>query len=82
MVRHCLVARSIEERTQLGDEWGFGVPLLLLRGYTWLEDFEAVDREAAAAQAVPSITESARLVDVRGAQALAWFKGRPPYPGC
>ncbi len=74
VVRHCLVARGIEERTQLGDEWGFGVPLLLLRGYTWLEDFEAVDREAAAAHAVPSITESARLVDVRGAQALAWFE--------
>ena len=74
VVRHALAARSIEERTQLGDEWGFGVPLLLLRGYTWLEDFEAVDREAAAAQAVPSVTESARLVDVRGAQALAWFE--------
>ena len=74
VVRHCLVARSIEERTQLADEWGFGVPLLLLRGYTWLEDFAAVDREAAAAQAVPSVTESARLVDAPGAQALAWFE--------
>jgi LuxR family maltose regulon positive regulatory protein len=74
VVRHCLTARSIEDRTQLGDEWGFGVPLLLLRGYTWLEDFEAVDREAAAAQTVPSVTESARLVDIRGAQALAWFE--------
>ncbi len=73
-VRHALVARSIEERTHRADEWGFGVPLLLLRGYTWLEDFEAVDQEAAAAQAVPSVTESARLVDVRGAQALAWFE--------
>ncbi len=75
VVRHCLTARSIEGRTQLADEWGFGVPpLLLLRGYTWLEDFEAVDREAATAQTVPSVTESSRLVDVRGAQALAWFK--------
>ena len=73
-VRYCLAARGIEERTQLGDEWGFGVPLLLLRAYTWLEDFEAVDREAAAAQAMPSVAEPARLVDVRGAQALAWFE--------
>ena len=73
-VRHALAARAIEERTLLGDEWGFGVPLLLLRAYTWLEDFEAVDREAAAAQAMPSVTEPARQVDVRGAQALAWFE--------
>ena len=73
-VRHALEARSIEERTLLGDEWGFGVPLLLLRAYTWLEDFEAVDREAVVAQAMPSVAEPARLVDVRGAQALAWFE--------
>ena len=73
-VRYALAARSIEERTLLGDEWGFGVPLLLVRAYTWLEDFEAVDREAAAAQAMPSVDEPARLVDVRGAQALAWFE--------
>jgi ATP/maltotriose-dependent transcriptional regulator MalT len=73
VVRHALAARSIEERTLLGDEWGFGVPLLLLRAYTWLEDFAAVDREVAAALAIPSLAESARLVAVRGAQALAWF---------
>jgi LuxR family maltose regulon positive regulatory protein len=73
-VRYGLAARGIEERTLLGDEWGFGVPLLLLRAYTWLEDFEAVDREAAAALAMPSVAEPARLVDVRGAQALAWFE--------
>ena len=73
-VRHALAARAIEERTLLGDEWGFGVPLLLLHAYTWLEDYQAVDREAAAAQAMPSVAEPARLVDVRGAQALAWFE--------
>ena len=73
-VRYALAARGIEERTQLGDEWGFGVPLILLHAYTWLEDFDAVDREAAAALAMPSLTESARLVNVRGAQALAWFE--------
>src|SRR5580704_1953407 len=73
-VRYGLAARAIEERTLSGDEWGFGVPLLLLRAYTWLEDFAAVDGEAAAAQAMPSVAEPARLVDVRGAQALAWFE--------
>ncbi len=73
-VRYGLAARGIEERTLLGDQWGFGVPLLLLRAYTWLEDFEAVDREAAVAQAMPSVAEPARLVDARGAQALAWFE--------
>jgi len=73
-VRHALAARGIEERTLLGDEWGFGVPLLLLHAYTWLEDYPAVDREAAAAQAMPSVAEPAKLVDVRGAQALAWFE--------
>ena len=50
------------------------MPLLLLHAYTWLEDFEAADREAAAAQAMPSVAEPARLVDLRGAQALAWFE--------
>ncbi len=55
-VRHGLAARGIEERTRLGDEWGFGVPLLLMRAYTWLEDFAAVDREVAAAQALPSVS--------------------------
>ena len=73
-VRYGLAARGIEERTLLGDQWGFGVPLLLLRAYTWLEDFAAVDREAAVAQAMPSVAEPARLVDARGAQALAWFE--------
>ena len=73
-VRHSLAARDIEERTLLEDEWDFGVPLLLLRAYTWLENFEAVDREAAAAQAMASAAEPAGLVDLRGAQALAWFE--------
>ena len=73
-VRYGLAARGIEERTRRGDEWGFGVPLILIHVYAWLEDFAAVDREAAAALAMPSVADSARLVDVRGAQALAWFE--------
>jgi LuxR family transcriptional regulator, maltose regulon positive regulatory protein len=73
-VRYGLAARDIEERTRLEDEWSFGVPLLLVRAYTWLEDFVAVDREAAAARAMPSVADPARQVDLRGAQALAWFE--------
>jgi LuxR family transcriptional regulator, maltose regulon positive regulatory protein len=72
-VSYGLATRGMEGRNLLDDEWGFGVATLLLRGYTWLEDFEAVDREAAVAQAMSSVTDSAGLVDVRGAQALAWF---------
>ena len=72
-VRLALAARSIEERALLSDEWNAAVPLILIRAYRWLEDFEAVDREAAAALAVPLLGEPARLVAVRGAQASAWF---------
>jgi LuxR family transcriptional regulator, maltose regulon positive regulatory protein len=73
-VRYGLAALGIEERTQLTDEWTAAVPMILLRVYTWLEDFEAVDREVAAAFAIPSLPEPARLVDVRGAQAYALFE--------
>jgi LuxR family transcriptional regulator, maltose regulon positive regulatory protein len=73
-VRYALATRSIEERTLLGDEWSAAAPLILLRAYTWLEDFDAVGREVATALALPSLTETAGLVDVRGAQALAWFE--------
>src|SRR4029077_14095480 len=64
---------DIEERTMIADEWNAAVPMILLRVYTWLEDFEAVEREAAAARAMPSLAEPVKLVLVRGAQALAWF---------
>jgi len=73
-LRHALAARSIEERTLPGDEWNGIVPLVLLRAYTWLEDIEAVDREAAAVLRMPSLDGPAKLVDARGAQALAWFE--------
>jgi LuxR family transcriptional regulator, maltose regulon positive regulatory protein len=65
-------ARGIQERTNLQDEWNAAVPLILLRVYPCLDDFAAVDREAAAALATPDLTEPARLVLVPGAQALAW----------
>ena len=69
-----LAARAIQERTQLTDEWNAAVPLILMRVYTCLEDFQAVEREAAAALAMPALTEPAKLVLVPGAQALAWFE--------
>ena len=72
-VDEALAARAIQERTQLTDEWNAAVPLILLRVYNCLEDFQAVEREAAAALAIPGVTEPARLLLVPGAQALAWF---------
>ena len=71
-----LAARDIQERTQLADGWNAAVPMILTRVYTWLEDFRAVEREAAAAVAMPAVSEPVRLVHMRGARALAWFEGR------
>ena len=73
-VRYALAARSIEERTLVRDEWNAAVPMILLRGYMWLDDYEAVEREVAAALSMPSLAEPVKLVLVRGAQALAWFQ--------
>jgi LuxR family maltose regulon positive regulatory protein len=73
-VRYALAARSIEERTLVQDEWNAAVPMILLRGYMWLDDYEAVEREVAAALSMPSLAEQVKLVMVRGAEALAWFQ--------
>jgi LuxR family maltose regulon positive regulatory protein len=73
-LRYALAARSIEERTLLQDEWNAAVPMILLRVYMWLDDYEAVEREVAAALSMPSLTEPVKLVMVCGAQALAWFQ--------
>ena len=72
-VREALAARAIQERTQLTDEWNAAVPLILLRIYSCLEDFPAVERETAAALAMPDLAEPARLILVPSAHALAWF---------
>src|SRR5271166_3819272 len=70
-----LAARAIQERTSLTDEWvTAALPGVLLRAYACLEDYEAVEREAAAALAGPAITEPVNLVLVPGARALAWFE--------
>jgi LuxR family transcriptional regulator, maltose regulon positive regulatory protein len=73
-VREALAERDIEQRILLADEWSIAAPTILLRAYTWLEDFEAVEGEVAAALAIPSLPEPAKLVEVPGAQALAWFE--------
>ena len=43
-VRAATDARAIQERTRLQDEWNAVVPLILLRIYPCLEDYEAVER--------------------------------------
>ena len=69
-----LAARAIQERTLLRDDWNAAVSLVLIRTYTWLEDFQAAEREVSAALAMPALTEPAKLVLVPGARALAWFE--------
>ena len=86
-VRAATGARAIEERTRLSDPWNAAIPLILLRVYPCLEDYEAVEREAAAALAIPDLAEPARLVLVPSARAVAWFEAgrarrrRPMPPG-
>jgi LuxR family transcriptional regulator, maltose regulon positive regulatory protein len=73
-VAEALAARAIQERGLPADEWTTGVPLVLLRVYNCLHDGPAIEREAAAALAMPALTEPARLVLVPGARALAWLQ--------
>ena len=73
-VAEARAVRTFQERTQLADEWRAAVPLILLRVYTWLEDFEAVEREAEAALDTPHLTEPVKLVMVPGPLALARFE--------
>ncbi len=67
-------AQGIQDRTRLSDEWNPAVSLVLLRIYPCLEDFAAVEREAATALGRPGLPEPARLVLVPSARALAWFQ--------
>jgi LuxR family transcriptional regulator, maltose regulon positive regulatory protein len=73
-VQVALTARTTQERAQLTDEWDVAVPLILMRVYTCLGDFPAAEREAAAALALPMITEPVKVVMVPAARALAWFE--------
>jgi len=73
-VAGALAARAIQERGLPPDEWTTVVPLILLRLYNCVDDGPAIEREAAAALAMPGLAEPARLVLVPGARALAWFQ--------
>ena len=73
-VSTALAARSLKEQMQLTDEWNVAAPMILPTAYTWLEDFPAAEREAAAALATPELTEPVKLVMVPGVRALAWFE--------
>ena len=74
-VHEALAARAIQNRTLLTDQWVASLPVILLRAYTLLEDYEAVEREAAGALTAPELPEPVKLVQVPGARALAWFEG-------
>jgi len=73
-VAEALAARVTRERTQLRDDWGVAVPLILQTVYTWLEDYESAEREAAAALAAPELIEPAKRVLVPGVRAVAWLE--------
>jgi hypothetical protein len=73
-VQAALDARTIQQRTQLTDEWNSVVTLILVRVYNCLEDRPAAEREAARALAGPDVADPVRLVMVPGARALAWFE--------
>jgi LuxR family transcriptional regulator, maltose regulon positive regulatory protein len=73
-VAEALAVRTSQEGTRLADEWRTAIPLILLRAYTWLEDSEAVEREAAAALEAPHLPEPVKLVMVPGPLALARFE--------
>ena len=66
-------ARDFQQQAQLSDDWDVAIPLILLRIYPCLDDFAAVEREAAAALARPDLPEPTRLILVPSARALAWF---------
>ena len=72
-VDEALAARAIQGQRQLTDEWDAAVPLILLRVHNCLEEFAAVEQEAAAALAMPGLAEPVKRVMVPGARALAWF---------
>jgi LuxR family transcriptional regulator, maltose regulon positive regulatory protein len=73
-VGQALAARAIRQQTQLTDKWTASVPVILLRAYTLLEDFPAIQRESAAALASPEVPEPIKLLLVPGVQALARFE--------
>jgi LuxR family maltose regulon positive regulatory protein len=72
-VNTALDARSVMEQMQLTDGWN-AAPVILPTAYCWLEDYPAMEREAAAASEAPELTEPVKLVMMPGLLALAWFE--------
>jgi LuxR family maltose regulon positive regulatory protein len=74
-LRQVLTARrhAVGAKLDDDDEWITALLTIPLRAYTYLDDFDAFDREATAALAMPSLPEPFKLILVRGAQAFAWF---------
>ena len=66
-----LRAQTSQEQHHLGDEFKAAATLTLLRVYPCLGILSLLEREAAAAMAMPELPEPARLVLVPGARALA-----------
>ena len=73
-VSAALAARSINEQMQLTDEWNVAAPMILPTAYSWLDDYPAVEHEAAAALATPELTQPVKLVMMPGVLALASFE--------
>ena len=73
-----LAARAIQERTQLADDWNAAVPMILMHVYTWLEDFPAVEREAAAALAMPTAQRTGQAGAGARCAGAGMVRGRPP----
>ncbi len=72
-IDRALAARTILERAQLTDDVvAAGLAVSLLRVYGWLEDGEALAREAALTLATPALGEPIKQIVVPGTQALAW----------
>jgi len=66
-----LRAQVSQEQTRLSEDFKAAVPLILLHVYACLGIPSALEREAAAAVAMPGLPEPARLVLIPGARALA-----------
>jgi LuxR family transcriptional regulator, maltose regulon positive regulatory protein len=72
-VSDAVAAQATRQRTRLTDQWSVGLPLIMMRIHTCLEDLPAAEHEAAVAVDLPELGDPARLVMVPGAQALARF---------
>ena len=73
-VREVLAARASADAAGSTDEWVSAAVVVLLRGYTDLGDYAAVEHEAAAVGRADEIGAPVRLVAVPGARALALFE--------